>query len=194
MNSTSPETSIEIDNVVHQLKSIDEFGFSARVNLRPSVRGIGRLTLGSDKLKVNFRVREIKDGIAKCSFSNLSIAGSDVIKKFLRKRQRGFIEGGLESRSYDELASGLTGYSPEIKPQPQASTPKSLHATDASNDSEDLPAELLVPKSKTASSQWDSSKPVGMSAAGNSGLAMSTVNSDAVAHDTANSHQPDANT
>jgi len=154
MNSTPPETSIEIDKVSYQIVSIDEFGFLARVDLPAGMRGKGELTLGGDKLAVGFRVRENNANLAKCSFSNLSIAGSEVVRKFLRKRDRGFIEGSLESRSYDELAKGLTGATP--KSTPHAHEINKLHATDASVDSRIQPAEPRVLKSKTAASQWKS--------------------------------------
>ena len=58
MNPSTPETSIEIDKVVYQLKSIDEFGFLVAADLPIGIRAKGLLTLGDDKLEVGFRVRE----------------------------------------------------------------------------------------------------------------------------------------
>jgi len=110
--NTASQSYIEIDNVTYQFQSLDEFGFAANVDLTIGLRSQGLLTLGTDKLDVAFRVRENKAGTIKASFSNLSIADSETIQKYLRKQQRGFIEGGLESRSYDELAQGLTGAEP----------------------------------------------------------------------------------
>ena len=172
MNTTASESSIEIDKVVYQLKSIDEFGFSAAVNLPTGIRAKGLLTLGSDKLEVGFRVRENNDQEAKCSFANLSLAGSDLIQKFLRKKHRGFLEGALESRSYDELAKGITGVAP--KTIPPANTPTDVHATDASDTSKNQSAKSIVPKSKTSASQWESTKTIGASSARNSNVVKST--------------------
>ena len=158
MNPSSPETSIEIDKVVYQLKSIDEFGFLVEADLPIGIRSKGLLTLGDDKLEVGFRVREHYDRDVKCSFSNLSLAGSKIIQAFLRKRHRGFLEGALESRSYDDLAKGLTGVTPNVHPPTNSN--KTLHATDASKVSENQPAKSIVPKSKTTASQWESTKSI----------------------------------
>ena len=82
--NTESQTSIEIDNDTYQLLSLDEFGFTANVDLANGLRSQGLLTLGSDKLTVAFRVRENKAGTIKGSFSNLSLAGSEMIQKYLR--------------------------------------------------------------------------------------------------------------
>lgn len=159
MNSTSSESSIEIDNVTYQLRSLDEFGFEANVDLARGLRSKGLLTLGEDKLGVAFRVRENKDGTTKCSFSNLSIAGSEVIQKYLRKRQRGFIEGSLESRSYDELAKGLTGAASAYVPQ--ASIPETTHTThsSASTTNNGVTANSNGAETKNAQDKWSLPKP-----------------------------------
>ena len=157
MNSTSSESSIEIDNVTYQLESIDEFGFLVRVDLPTGVRSKGFLTLGEEKLEIAFRVRENKEGRAKCSFSNLSIAGSESIQKYMRKRQRGFLEGALESRSYDDLAKGITG--PAAAFVPQTNIPENLQAPAASDATSHLTAHSKATKSKVASSQWDTVEP-----------------------------------
>ena len=82
--NTSSESYIEIDNITYQIHSLDEFGFEASVDLATGLRSQGLLTLGSDRLGIAFRVRENKDGMAKCSFSNLSLAGSEIVKVGLR--------------------------------------------------------------------------------------------------------------
>ena len=141
--NTSSESCIAIDNVTYQLHSLDEFGFEASIDLASGLRSKGLLTLGPDKLGVTFRVRENKDGMTKCSFSNLSLSGSEIIRKYLRKQQRGFIEGALDSRSYDELAEGLVGAEPTFTPStsapktapPSASTTSNERATN-SNEAE----------------------------------------------------------
>ena len=134
MNSSSSKASIEIENISYQLVSIDEYNFTAEIDLPVGVRSHGVLTLGTDNLAVAFRVRETKDGIAKCSFANLSLANTATINNYLRKRQRGFIENTLESRSYDELAQGLLGDMPMFKEQ--ASNSETLHTESASTTNE----------------------------------------------------------
>ena len=134
MNSSSSKASIEIENISYQLVSIDEYSFTAEIDLPVGVRSHGVLTLGTDNLAVAFRVRETKDGIAKCSFANLSLANTATINNYLRKRQRGFIENTLESRSYDELAQGLLGDMPMSKEQ--ASNSETLHTESASTTNE----------------------------------------------------------
>ena len=134
MNSSSSKASIEIENISYQLVSIDEYSFTAEIDLPVGVRSHGVLTLGTDNLAVAFRVRETKDGIAKCSFANLSLANTATINNYLRKRQRGFIENTLESRSYDELAQGLLGDMPMFKEQ--ASNSETLHTESASTTNE----------------------------------------------------------
>ena len=130
--NTSSESYIEIDNITYQIHSLDVFGFEASVDLATGLRSQGLLTLGSDRLGIAFRVRENKDGMAKCSFSNLSLAGSEIVKKYLRRQQRGFIEGGLESRSYDELAQGITGAEPTFAPD--TSIPKTTLSASTTHD------------------------------------------------------------
>ena len=134
MNSSSSKASIEIENISYQLVSIDEYSFTAEIDLPVGVGSHGVLTLGTDNLAVAFRVRETKDGIAKCSFANLSLANTATINNYLRKRQRGFIENTLESRSYDELAQGLLGDMPMSKEQ--ASNSETLHTESASTTNE----------------------------------------------------------
>ena len=136
--NTSSESHIEIDSITYQLHSLDEFGFEAGIDIASGLRSKGLLTLGSDKLGVAFRVRENKNGMTKCSFSNLSLAGSEIIQKYLRKRQRGFIEGGLESRSYDELAQGLTGVEPTFVPK--TSVPENTHTSASTTNSNEAEA------------------------------------------------------
>ena len=131
--NTSSESSIEIDSVTYQLHSLDEFGFEASIDLASGLRSQGLLTLGLDKLGVAFRVRENKDGMTKCSFSNLSLAGSEIIQKYLRKQQRGFIEGALDMRSYDELADGLVGAEPVFAPDTGIQKTAHLSASTTSN-------------------------------------------------------------
>lgn len=131
--NTSSESSIEIDNVTYQLHSLDEFGFEASIDLASGLRSKGLLTLGLDKLGVAFRVRENKDGMTKCSFSNLSLSGAETIQKYLRKQQRGFIEGALDLRSYDELADGLVGAEPTFAPGTDIQKTAHLSASTASN-------------------------------------------------------------
>jgi len=159
--NTSSESSIEIDNVNYQLQSLDEFGFEASVDLASGLRSKGLLTLGTDKLGVAFRVRENKAGMAKCSFSNLSLSASEVIQKYLRKQQRGFIEGALESRSYDELAQGLSGTEPTFVPAPSASTASTWQATNSNgvqpNNSQD---KWALPKPHAFDSANQNSAPV----------------------------------
>jgi len=94
--------------------------------------------LGEDKLEIAFRVRENKEGRAKCSFSNLSIAGSESIQKYMRKRQRGFLEGALESRSYDDLAKGITGSAAAFVPPTNIA--ENLQAPSASDATSNLTA------------------------------------------------------
>ena len=110
--NTSSDYCIEIDNVIYQLQSLDKFGFEASVDLASGLRSKGLLTLGSDKLGVAFRVRENKNGIAKCSFSNLSLAGSEMIQKFLRKQQPGRIENAHEPKSHSDVAPRLNNTKP----------------------------------------------------------------------------------
>lgn len=134
MNSSSSEASIEIENISYQLVSIDEYSFTAEIDLPVGIRSHGMLTLGTDNLAVAFRVRETKDGVAKCSFANLSLTNTATIKNYLRKRQRGFIENTLESRSYDELAQGLPSDMPMS--DEQANTFETPHVVSASTTNE----------------------------------------------------------
>ena len=152
MNST-PKTAIKIDQIDYQLKSIDEFGFFARVDLPTGVRGKGLLTLGDDKLEVGFRVRENLGGSARCSFSNLSPSEVELIQNFLRKRHRGLLEGAPTAGDNSDLIEGdksLTGLTP--KPESQSNTSDSLPSTDASTNQ----AGNLIPPSKEAAIEFNS--------------------------------------
>ena len=116
MNTLS-QSYIEIDNVTYHFHSLDEFGFVINLNLASGSRSEGLLTLGPDQLPVAFRVRENNAGTIKCSFSDISLSGTEMIQSYLRKQQRGFVEGEFDSQSYDELAQGLAGAEPTITPE-----------------------------------------------------------------------------
>ena len=114
MQSMPTESTIEIDQVTYPLESLDEYGFLTRIDLPSGIRPKALLRLGDEKLPVVFRVRENSHGLAKCSFANLSIAGSESIKRHLQRQRRGVVEGSLESRSYDELAQGVPQSQPTV--------------------------------------------------------------------------------
>ena len=155
MNST-PESSIQIDQIAYKLESIDEYGFSARVDLPTGVRGKGLLTLGSDQLEVGFRVRENIDGSTRCSFSNLSPLDSKLIQSFLRKRHQGLLEGTPDIRSDEKPAesnSGLRSFTPEL--ESQSNIDGSSPATNASRSqsAESATPASEAPRQKTAAKQ-----------------------------------------
>ena len=158
MNST-PKTCIELNQITHQLKSIDEFGFSARVDLPAGVRGKGLLTLGTETLEIGFRVRENADGIAQCSFSNLSPTNSDLIKNFLRKRHRSLLEDApnslLDSDGPADDKQSEIGLAPQ--PEPPTNSDVSLPALVASNDP---PANNSGTSIEPAANKWESSQSI----------------------------------
>lgn len=108
MQSTSSNERIFIGERSYQITELTEFGFVAPIELpEGESQAEGILALGETRLPVDFRFRKKVGGESSCSFSNLSIASSEVLRKHLKDRQR--INSGneeLEARSYDELASG----------------------------------------------------------------------------------------
>ena len=144
MKFSTPKASIEIDNVNYQLESIDEFSFSARVDLPIGIRSHGLLNLGTDNLVVAFRVRDIEDGVAKCSFANLSLTNATTIKKYLRNQQHGFVEGSLNLDSSDELAQEFNSHKPHFSGR--ASTPETIDATSASKPEGQSAPKSTVPQ------------------------------------------------
>jgi len=96
---------IVYDGQSYEVVELTEFGFKAPIKLPGSQRrGEAFLVLDSEKIPVEFRVRSFNDGLSSCTFINFSIADSELVRRHLKRRTRA--AGGLEDRSYDELASG----------------------------------------------------------------------------------------
>jgi multidrug resistance efflux pump len=106
---TSNHHQIEVDSQTFELESLDEYGFAALMDFPEASRSSGVLRLADQSIPVDFRVRENENGLVTCSFANLSLANSEKIRKYIARRQRGFAQSDLETRSYDELAEGLIG-------------------------------------------------------------------------------------
>ena len=93
------------------LRKLTEFGFSTDSNLDCPVGDLreGILELGQHQLNVRFRVRSIADGIYDCSFFELPLRDQQIIAKHIKAEQRFDVgNSDLTSRSYDELAAGIT--------------------------------------------------------------------------------------
>ena len=80
--------------------------------------------------KLAFVYEKIRVVDARCSFSNLSPAGSELIQTFLRKRHRSLLEGTPDSRPANKPAAGVASFTP--KPEPQTDTADSTLSIDAS--------------------------------------------------------------
>ena len=97
-----------IDGSEFQISELTAFGFRTIGKIEPDNDLLtGLLAIDGKRLEVEFRVRSQNAEGSSCTFSNLSISSKNVIEKYLDSKQR---IGGqeLESRSYDELAQGLT--------------------------------------------------------------------------------------
>ena len=102
----------------HQLT---EFGFHAELPEQAEPVGTGSLVLGESEIEVQFRVRGKSDDRSVCSFVDLSLKNTEVIRKFLSDQGRGFLaSSSLEDKTYDELAAGELGSAKPTK----ASSPK----------------------------------------------------------------------
>ena len=103
--------SIVVAGSKYDILDLTEFGFITDPKLEledGAATNSGMLTIGDDQLAIEFRVRKVVDNKSTCSFYGLSINTTERIKTYLKKRHRQN-EGGLEERTYDELASGFTG-------------------------------------------------------------------------------------
>lgn len=107
----SPHESIIVDDVRYQISELTEFGFAADLNLSAADKQArqlaGTLEIGNDQFEVEFRVRRSVGDKSFCSWHSLSIDTGSKIKTYLKRRHRQG-DSGLEERSYDELANGLT--------------------------------------------------------------------------------------
>lgn len=112
--------SIIIDGHSYPLTKLTEFGFDAPFELPGAERrGKGTLVLESQRIEVDFRVRRRFDGVSICTFVDFPITASEKVRKHLKRRNRG--SGGLDDRSYDELASGIIDSSTESSTTAEAS-------------------------------------------------------------------------
>ncbi|QEG22993.1 HlyD family secretion protein [Mariniblastus fucicola] len=108
MSSPSSNESIIVDGVQYPVKELTEFGFAAPFSLPNGERkSVATIVLNDQPLEIEFRVRRIADGQSVCSFANLPIKTTEKIQSYLKRRHRQD-SGGLEERTYDELASGQT--------------------------------------------------------------------------------------
>lgn len=105
MNTPSPKEALIVDGRTYQLSQLTEFGFDSPIKLPSSQRrGEGVLLVEDQRVPVEFRVRRYAKGMSSCTFTGLSIADTERIRRHLKRRNRSV--GGLEDRSYDELARG----------------------------------------------------------------------------------------
>ena len=107
MNS---KESIIVGGVEYAVSELTEFGFVSVPKIKLAdgeTNAHGTLLVGDDRVPVEFRIRKVTDEQSTCSFYSLSIDTTEKIKSNLKNRHRPN-EGGLEQRTYDELASGLT--------------------------------------------------------------------------------------
>jgi len=103
---TTPLEQIIVDGRTYDLSDLSEFGFAAPIELPEGVnRSNGVLVLDNLRIDVEFRVRTVVNNVSTCSFTNFPIASTEKVRKHLRRRTRQ--GGGLDDRSYDELASGM---------------------------------------------------------------------------------------
>ena len=105
MTQTTSE-SIQFDGQSFPLSDLTEFGFNAPIQMPGAQRkGAGSLFLGNDRVDIEFRVRRQSGGVSSCTFIDFPISAREKVRKHILKRDRG--SGGLDERSYDELASGI---------------------------------------------------------------------------------------
>ena len=103
--------SIIVGGVEHSISGLTEFGFTAVPKIQlvdGETNSRGTLQIGEDRLEVEFRIRKAVDDQSTCSFYGLSLDTTGQISSYLKNRHRHRHGGGLEERTYDELASGLT--------------------------------------------------------------------------------------
>lgn len=99
------EEALIVDGRTYQLSELTEFGFESPVKLPGSQRQAeGSLVVEGQRIPVDFRVRRYANGLSCCTFIGLSISDTEKIRHHLKRRNRSV--GGLEDRSYDELARG----------------------------------------------------------------------------------------
>ena len=111
MSTTSPLEQIVVNGRIYGLSDLSEFGFVAPIELPDGEKqSNGVLILDAERIDVEFRVRSVVDGDSSCTFANFPIAASEKVRKHLKRRGRQ--GGGLDDRSYDELANGLTSNAP----------------------------------------------------------------------------------
>ncbi len=90
----------------YDLVDLTEFGFGAELQLSDGEKtGAGTLVLEDERFDVDFRVRSEADGVSSCTFIAIPISSTEKIRKHIKRRSRR--SGGLDERSYDELASGV---------------------------------------------------------------------------------------
>jgi HlyD family secretion protein len=96
---------------------LTEFGFHADMPETSGDTEPGQLTLGDATLDIQFRARGEEDGRTVCSFVDLTIEDSEVLRKFLADQDRGFVvSSDLEEKTYDQLAAGeIAGNTPKKK-------------------------------------------------------------------------------
>lgn len=98
--------SIIVDGQTYPLSNLTEFGFDSPFQLPDASRkGSGILVIGEQRLDVDFRIRRTVNGISSFTFRDFPITAKEKVLKHILRRNRG--SGGLDERSYDELASGL---------------------------------------------------------------------------------------
>lgn len=115
MTQNTPPESILFDAQIHPISNLTEFGFEAPFQLPDDQRkGSGTLVFGDQRMEVEFRVRQSEGGVSTCTFANFPLVAKEKVRKHIKRRNRG--SGGLDERSYDELASGLIDDSGAVSP------------------------------------------------------------------------------
>lgn len=95
----------------YDLVDLTEFGFGAELQLSDGEKTCaGTLVLEDERFDVDFRVRSEADGVSSCTFIAIPISSTEKIRKHIKRRSRR--SGGLDERSYDELASGVISEAP----------------------------------------------------------------------------------
>lgn len=104
--NTTPK--IVVNGSDYAVSDLTVYGFVTKPQIKTDSRDMnGVLCLNDQRLEIEFKIRTQNQERSTCTFSNLSIAIRDSIQKYVDNALR--VDGQeLETRSYDELARGLT--------------------------------------------------------------------------------------